>query len=196
MNSVHIEEVILMNTVVTSREAILSQSRKIVMDQGLSAINMRTVAAACGVAVGSIYNYFPSKTELINAAVEDVWRDIFHVSGDCFKTAHFTDCLSWIFESFQEGCKKYPGFFTLHSMSYAQKDKKKGRQMMEQYFAHIKNGLLIILKKDADVRENVFNDVFTPEEFVDLIFSLVTSMLLQGKSNCGTLVEMTSRCIY
>ena len=60
-----------MNTVVTSREAILEECRKIVMEQGISAVNMRSVAAACGVAVGSIYNYFPSKTDLIGAAVED-----------------------------------------------------------------------------------------------------------------------------
>ena len=57
-----------MNTVVTSREAILEECRKIVMEQGISAVNMRSVAAACGVAVGSIYNYFPSKTDLISAA--------------------------------------------------------------------------------------------------------------------------------
>lgn len=185
-----------MNTVVTSKEAILTQSCKIVMEKGLSAINMRTVAAACGVAVGSIYNYFPSKSDLINATVEAVWRDIFHVPGDCFDTAHFTDCLLWLFESFQVGCRKYPGFFILHSMSYAQKDKEKGRQMMEKYFTHIRHGLLIILKKDTDVRDGVFNDAFTPEDFVDLIFSLITSMLLQGKNSCGPLLELAARCIY
>lgn len=51
------------------------------MEKGLSAINMRTVASACGVAVGSIYKYFPSKTDLIYATVADVWKDIFHMSG-------------------------------------------------------------------------------------------------------------------
>ena len=50
-----------MNTIVTSKEAILAECRAIVMEKGISSINMRSVAAACGVAVGSLYNYFPSK---------------------------------------------------------------------------------------------------------------------------------------
>lgn len=47
-----------MNTIVTSKEAILAECRAIVMEKGISSINMRSVAAACGVAVGSLYNYF------------------------------------------------------------------------------------------------------------------------------------------
>ena len=47
-----------MNTVVTSKEDILKTSRKLIQQQGWSAINIRSVAAACGVSVGSIYNYF------------------------------------------------------------------------------------------------------------------------------------------
>ncbi len=59
-----------MNKTVTSREAILAASQKLVMEKGLQAVNMRTVASVCGVAVGSVYNYFPSKAELLTATVE------------------------------------------------------------------------------------------------------------------------------
>lgn len=185
-----------MNNVVTSKEMILFESRKIVMEKGISAINMRTVANACGVAVGSIYNYFPSKTELISATVEDVWKDIFHMSGDSFEFISFTDCLLWLFESIKKGCKKYPGFFTLHSMSFASEDKAKGRQMMEHYFGHIKQSLLNVLEHDTNVRSDAFNDILTADEFVNLIFTTFTSMLLQKQDHCKTLLEMVSRCIY
>ena len=47
-----------MNTVVTSREEILRASRELIRRNGWAAVNMRSVAAACGVSVGSIYNYF------------------------------------------------------------------------------------------------------------------------------------------
>ena len=62
-----------MNTVVTSKEDILKTSRELIQQQGWSAINVRSVAAACGVSVGSIYNYFDSKTDLMGAAVESIW---------------------------------------------------------------------------------------------------------------------------
>ena len=51
-----------MNTIVTSKEEILKTSREMIRQQGWSAISIRSVAAACGVSVGSIYNYFDSKS--------------------------------------------------------------------------------------------------------------------------------------
>lgn len=61
-----------MNTIVTSKEEILKTSRELMQRQGWSAINIRSVATACGVSVGSIYNYFSSKTELIGTIVESI----------------------------------------------------------------------------------------------------------------------------
>lgn len=67
-----------MNTVVTSKEKILKTSRELIQQQGWSAVSIRSVAAACGVSVGSIYNYFDSKATLVGATVESVWCEIFH----------------------------------------------------------------------------------------------------------------------
>ena len=173
-----------MNTIVTSKEAILAECRAIVMEKGISSINMRSVAAACGVAVGSLYNYFPSKADLIGAAVEEVWRDIFHMSGTPFAFQSFTDCA------------KYPGFFTLHSVSFAAGDKDKGRQIMEHYFGHMKMGLLSVLDQDPDIRQDAFNASLTKEEFIEFIFTAFTSMLLNGKDDLRPLAEIAARCIY
>ena len=74
MNNVQYRRRDDLNKTVTSREAILAASQKLVMEKGLQAVNMRTVASVCGVAVGSVYNYFPSKAELLTATVENVWR--------------------------------------------------------------------------------------------------------------------------
>ena len=63
-----------MNTVITSKESILKVSRELIANQGWAAINIRTVAAANGVSVGSIYNYFDSKSDLVSATVESVWQ--------------------------------------------------------------------------------------------------------------------------
>ena len=57
---------------------------KIVMKEGLFAIIMRTVANECKVAVGSIYNYFPSKADLVSATIEVIWEDILHMTGGSF----------------------------------------------------------------------------------------------------------------
>ena len=54
-----------MNTVVTSREQILGAAKEIAALEGVAQISIRGVAKACGVSVGSIYNYFPTKSELV-----------------------------------------------------------------------------------------------------------------------------------
>jgi len=42
---------------------------------GYSAVNIRSVAAACGVGVGTVYNYFASKDELLAAFLLADWKD-------------------------------------------------------------------------------------------------------------------------
>lgn len=185
-----------MNTIVTSKEAILAQCRRLVMEQGISAVNMRTVAQACGVAVGSLYNYFPSKSDLLRSAVDDVWRDIFHMSGSSFHFDSFTDCLVWLFDSVERGCVKYPGFFDLQSVSFAAGDRQKGHQMMERYFSHMRKSLLDVLNRDPEIRPDAFTHCLTREAFIEVIFTAFTTMLLRGQNQFQPLLEITARCIY
>lgn len=100
-----------MNTVVTSKEIILEASKKLIREEGLNSINIRSVASACGVSVGSIYNYFDSKSELVAATVESIWSEIFHNSGRPFVCCSFVEYIEWLFENLKEGYQKYPGFF-------------------------------------------------------------------------------------
>lgn len=95
MNDVHIEGE-HMNTIVTSKQEILKTSRKLIQQQGWSAVSIRSVASACGVSVGSIYNYFDSKAELITATVESVWCEIFHRPEDDAVFQDVQTCITWM----------------------------------------------------------------------------------------------------
>lgn len=185
-----------MNKTVTSREAILSASQKLVMEKGLKAVNMRTVASSCGVAVGSVYNYFPSKADLLTATVENVWKEIFHMPKDSVQFLNFADSVAWVYERIQKGSKQYPGFFTLHSMSFAAREKETGRLMMEHYFDHMKAELCRVLEMDQRVNQEAFNDKLTPQSFVGIVFTNITSSLLEEKRDCSALIETIKRVIY
>ena len=43
-----------MNAMVTSKEEILTAGRELIRREGWNAVNIRSIAAACGVSVGSI----------------------------------------------------------------------------------------------------------------------------------------------
>lgn len=184
------------NTVVTSREAILNVSRELVMTQGWAAVNIRTVAAACNVSVGSIYNYFSSKSDLIAAAVESVWCDIFHFSENTRDPDSFSGCVEWVYDSMKKGDEKYPGFFTLHSMNFIGKEKQSGQQLMARSWEHMQKELYTVLMSDKNVRSDAFDDIFTPEKFVEIIFSLIISSLLQRSYDCSGILGMIRRVLY
>ena len=184
-----------MNRAATSKEEILNICRQMVMNEGISSVNMRNVAKACQVAVGCLYNYFPSKADLLRETVESVWTDIFHMDN-MPKFCGFTECLLWLYENIHSGGNKYPGFFNVHSINFAAQDKEEGRRMMEHYFGHMKKQLLCELQKDSAVREGIFGGGLTKEKFIDFIFTLLMSELLKENGDGKALGEFVKHYIY
>ncbi len=185
-----------MNTVITSKEEILKTSRKLIRQQGWSAINIRSVAAACGVSVGSIYNYFDSKTALVCATVESVWCEVFQRSEDNVVFQDTEACIAWMYGRMEYGCRQYPGFFTLHSLVFMQEDKSDGKRRMQQTWQHILDGLCSVLKQDTRIRADAFTEQFTAERFANVLFSLLLSALLRQDYDPTAVLEIVRRTLY
>ena len=185
-----------MNTVVTSKEKILKSSRELIQRQGWSAVSIRSVAAACGVSVGSIYNYFDSKSELIGATVESVWGEIFHRPRDASVFQDVQACVTWMYQRMAYGCEQYPGFFTLHSLGFMREDKSDGKRRMQQAWQHIPAGLCHALEQDVRVRPDAFTEQLTPERFADVLFSLMLSALLREDYDPSAVLELIRRVLY
>ncbi|MFR5091051.1 MAG: TetR family transcriptional regulator [Adlercreutzia equolifaciens] len=65
------------NRPVISKEQILDAAYEIATTKGLGALSIRAVAAACGVAVGTVYNSYPTKSDLVNDVVGRFWQRAF-----------------------------------------------------------------------------------------------------------------------
>ncbi len=129
---------------------------------------MRFVAEICGVALGSLYNYFPSKEALILATIESVWEDIFHMEN----------------------------FFTAHSLSFTSGEKDKAKNTMEHYFSHIKMGMMEALNSDSSVRQDAFSEYFLKSDFLDFVLTNLLACLVQKKNDCAMLLKLIQRAIY
>ncbi len=57
-----------------AREMILSEARRQVMSAGYAATTIRSIAGACGLAAGTVYNYFPSKDVMIAVFMLEDWQ--------------------------------------------------------------------------------------------------------------------------
>ena len=185
-----------MNNVVTSKEEILKTSRELIRREGWSAVNIRSVAAECGVSVGSIYNYFDSKADLVGATVESVWCEIFHRPEDEAVFQNTQACITWLYQRMEYGCQQYPGFFTLHSLGFMGEDRSAGRRKMQQTWQRILDGLCSVLQRDAGVRPGAFSEQFTAEKFADLLFSLMLSALIRQDYDPTAVLEIVRRTLY
>ena len=67
---------------------------------------------------------------------------------------------------------------------------------MAQSWKHIQNGLYMVLINDKNVRPDVFDEVFTPEKFVEIIFSLIISALFQQNYDGSAILGMIRKTIY
>ena len=56
------------------RDIILAEAKDIAIKEGITKINIRSVAKNSGIAIGTVYNYFPSKGDLLVAVIEDFWE--------------------------------------------------------------------------------------------------------------------------
>ena len=185
-----------MNPMATSKENILQISRKLIQQNGWAGVNIRSVAAACGVSVGCIYNYFESKTDLLSATVESIWNDIFHHPEDEAVFQDTLSCVRWMYKQLEYGCQRYPGFFTHHALGFVQQDTADGKQQMQRAWQHILNALCTVLRNDTRIRADAFTEEFTVEKFAEMLFSLMLSALVRQDFDPSTVLEIVRRAVY
>lgn len=186
-------EAIVLNTVITSKEAIMQVCRRIVAEKSMNALNMRLVADECGIALGTLYNYFAGKYAPVLAAVESIWRDIFHAGTPQETAPFFPGYVAVLYGRVPKGAEAYPGFLTGHSISIAASKRGEAKSVMEHTFAHMKAGMLEVLRKDPPVPSNAFTPSFSQEDFVGFVQDQLLVLLVRGQPTCGALLEVIRR---
>ena len=68
-------------------EKLMAEARRQIEEAGYSAMTIRSVAKGCDVGVGTVYNYFPSKDELLAAYLLRDWKE-------CVAAIHEASCQS------------------------------------------------------------------------------------------------------
>ena len=61
------------------RQRLIEEARRQVNECGYAAMTIRSVAAGCGVGIGTVYNYFTSKDTLVASFMLEDWQKSIHL---------------------------------------------------------------------------------------------------------------------
>ena len=73
----------------TLRDTLLELSRQIADTDGISAVNIRSIAQKAGVATGTVYNYFSGKDEILLALTEEYWKQTLYEMNNTISAVSF-----------------------------------------------------------------------------------------------------------
>ena len=96
------------------REALICEAKRQIAEQGYKATTIRSVATGCGIAVGTVYNYFSSKDMLIASFILEDWISVLNT----LKEESFDSPRERLFAIYSELIK----FAKEHSAVFTDKD--------------------------------------------------------------------------
>ena len=92
------------------REELLKEAKKQLIENGYSHTTIRSVARGCGIAIGTVYNYFPSKDMLIATFMMEDWNTAFS-SVERVEKTNKKELMEGIYNAILSFSAMYEGLF-------------------------------------------------------------------------------------
>lgn len=173
-----------MNHRVTSKDQILDVATDIALKEGIDCLSVRKVAAACGIAVGSVYNYCKNKDELSKAVTDRFWDRVLQDQDRLLiEGSSFTDFLERYYSLILGRIAGYDDSW-LGAMS-----------------ASVPSGKVIpimlkVLRGDRRVDQSIWNMELSEEIFCENVFVNMLALLRSGENNCRFYIFLLEHLLY
>lgn len=91
-----------------AKELILETSEKLLFEVGYKGFKIREVASRCGIATGTLFNYFDSKEMLIASIIAKDWTDYLEkIKRECDLASDIASGVSSIYKGIEAFSEKY-----------------------------------------------------------------------------------------
>lgn len=116
-------------------------------------VGMRKIASEVGIAVGTLYNYYPNKWELYIEVFEESWRETYHI--------------------LKNNCQHLNKNYLMNYLEVISEEMKNKKSIVRELFRFIMNDLEIGEKEQKEK----FNRVRFPKVLINEIYELFINIL-------------------
>lgn len=143
------------------RSSILKCAKDELLEKGYDALNIRAVARECGIAVGTVYNYFPSKETLAaHIMMEDWARELERIRLGCELAQSVSEALRALYDGVTAFYAIYRSVWEGYNFSAGAKSAYGSRRNM--LVRQLADCVSAALERFAPSREDGF-DIFVAE---------------------------------
>lgn len=184
-----------MTTHITNlKEHILLCATKLAKERGIANIQMRMVAKESGIASGTIYNYYPTKGDLIAAIVEEFWKAAFQ--NIIFENLREMDLVSTLEQIY----KQLLGYLNCFKENWLEQlagldtnDKNIGRNREKTYLTKIYEMVALSL----EYYPKIVSEYTSQErlELAEFIFSNMMMKLRNGDKDLGIFRKILEKAL-
>lgn len=176
------------------KDVILSAAKDIATKQGITKINIRSVAKTSGIAIGTVYNYFPSKGDLLVAVIEDFWEDAFkNIDWESFSRNNFYDNLEKIYNILCTYLNKFKENWLDQLALLKAQEKKLGRQRQNEYFQKICSRIIALMNMDEKLKQYQWAEIVSKEKMAEFIFENMLIMLRKGETDISFFIAILNK---
>ena len=185
-------------SVITSEE-ILEQAYQLACEQGLRSLSIRSIAIACDVSVGTVYNSYASKTELINDVVGMFWQRAFAETMKTLAVHEGNDFIAFceaLSQSLKSALKEFRKDFLSDLSALSEGDRLSAQKREQQSFIHARAGIERALLSDPKIKQDRLTGAMAPEALAALVWETLIDSARDDMGYDKTLFELLRTTLY
>lgn len=176
----------------TLRDTLLGHARRMGREEGFEAINIRTLAKEAGVSVGTVYNYFDNKDDILLALTEAYWRGTLAEMRGAIGGTSFVLQVEAIY-AFLRDRMDTAGAELMGSLRDVE---RAGRDRMQSMQQVLRGALVQRMDQDASIPATIWTDAFTREQYADFVLMNLLLLLRMGAPDIDFFLEIIQKTLY
>lgn len=176
------------------KEIILASAKEIALEQGITKINIRSVAQKSGISIGTVYNYYATKADLLFAVIEDFWAEAFEkIEFENSNDRDFYEKIQEVYNNLYTYLQNFKENWLDQISLLSTQEKKLGRKKQAKYFAKICNMIISLMDIDKSISDKVWRNGISKEKTAEFIFDNMLLNLKKDESDFGFFIAILKK---